>query len=408
MVYDEAHGYSILLASGYPTPNTPETWTYDGTSWSQRTTPGAASIPFAFFACALTYDATSQRVVAFITGTLAGTATAVLLTWDGQDWSLLPTANISYSQISPTFCYDHARNQLVAYDGSTFVFDGVNWNGVQPFVSPIGTPFWMFDDIARQRVVLITTDGTSNYYWEWNGMNWAQSFPSYSPFYNAQLATAAYSPDSHKAIAIAVPVSPPLATHTWEIGNRSISDLALPSQPSLRSDALVAYDLARHRFVLHGGVSIPTGPSLSDTWELDLGSSATYSTFGQGCIGTHGVPALTSQGSVGPVMGSAFTLQVSNMPWTGPAFLFFGFSDQSYSGVNLPYNLGSYGAPNCTLLCSGDVLFGIPNILGVGIWSFTVPSLPGVEFFNQAIAVDPTANGLGLTLSNAGHGVIGS
>ncbi|MEM7198960.1 MAG: hypothetical protein AAF628_01755 [Planctomycetota bacterium] len=38
----------------------------------------------------------------------------------------------------------------------------------------------------------------------------------------------------------------------------------------------------------------------------------------------------------------------------------------------------------------------------------TAPSLVGVEFFNQALVVDPAANPFGMTASNAGHGRLGA
>ncbi|MBI5851420.1 MAG: hypothetical protein HZB39_10420 [Planctomycetes bacterium] len=187
-----------------------------------------------------------------------------------------------------------------------------------------------------------------------------------------------------------------------QVSSAGLSRLFLTNYPAMRSDANLVFDSGRNRFVLHGG------SGFADTWELELGPSASYSTFGQGCIGSRGIPTLVPQGSPTPRVGGAFTLQVNNLPWTGPAFLFFGFSDTSYGGTPLPFNLGVLGAPLCSLLVSGDILYPVPNVLGVGTWSFPVPNYPGYAFFNQAFAFDPVANALGLTVSNAGRGVIGS
>ena len=108
-----------------------------------------------------------------------------------------------------------------------------------------------------------------------------------------------------------------------------------------------------------------------------------------------------------PRIGSTFTLQATNLPWTGPVFLFLGLSDTSYSGTPLPFDITGLGAPNCSALCSGDQLHIMSSVLGSGAWSFVVPPVPGATFFNQAFPFDPSANPLGLTTSNGGRGVIG-
>ena len=96
------------------------------------------------------------------------------------------------------------------------------------------------------------------------------------------------------------------------------------------------------------------------------------------------------------------------MPWNTPAFMFMGTSNTSHGGVPLPFDLAPIGAPGCVLRAPGTFLFGVPNVLGTGLWNFAIPYLPGQVFYNQAIIFDPAANSLGLTVSNVGEAVIGS
>ena len=166
----------------------------------------------------------------------------------------------------------------------------------------------------------------------------------------------------------------------------------------------MCFDSGRGVCVLFGGSN---GLPMGDTWEFDLGFGPAYATYGGGCPGIHGVPAIAAQTASLPRVGTTFNLQVNNLPFTGPAFLFLGLSDQSYFGYPLPLSLASIGAPTCSLLCSGDQLQVVSNVLGSAVWSFTVPPFPGATFFNQAIALDPSANALGLTTSNGGRGIIG-
>jgi hypothetical protein len=143
-------------------------------------------------------------------------------------------------------------------------------------------------------------------------------------------------------------------------------------------------------------------------WELNLGPSAQFSTFGAGCLGSRSTPALAPQQGNLPRVGTNFTLQALNLPLAGPVFLAIGASDTLYGPTPLPLNLGPLGAPQCNLLIGIDNLYPTSNVLGAAAWTFPIPNIPGGIFFSQAVVFDPPANTFGLTLSNGGRGVIGS
>jgi hypothetical protein len=165
--------------------------------------------------------------------------------------------------------------------------------------------------------------------------------------------------------------------------------------------------------VLFGGVNGPLSSfyfPLGDTWEFELGNGPSYATYGAGCAGARGVPSIAAQGPSLPHIGTTFSLQVNNLPLTGPVFLFLGVSNTNYGPTPLPLSLGVIGAPGCTALASGESLFVLTNVLGSAVWQFAVPNAPnapGASFYNQAFALDPTANALGLTVSNGGQATIG-
>ena len=60
-----------------------------------------------------------------------------------------------------------------------------------------------------------------------------------------------------------------------------------------------------------------------------------------------------------------------------------------------------------SVLCSGEELVVLTNVLGTAVWQRAIPSFPGLVFYNQAFAFDPGANALGLTTSNGGQGTLG-
>jgi hypothetical protein len=185
---------------------------------------------------------------------------------------------------------------------------------------------------------------------------------------------------------------------TFRYRNGSFSEQFLTSYPPETYSTYI-YDRNRDVFVAFLPGSI---------WELNLGPSAQFSTFGAGCLGSRSTPALAPQLGNLPRVGTNFTLQALNLPLAGPVFLAIGASDTLYGPTPLPLNLGPLGAPQCNLLIGIDNLYPTSNVLGAAAWTFPIPNIPGGIFFSQAVVFDPPANTFGLTLSNGGRGVIGS
>jgi len=134
-----------------------------------------------------------------------------------------------------------------------------------------------------------------------------------------------------------------------------------------------------------------------------------YGSYGTGCAGTAGTPALAAAPGSLPQLGSSFQIMVSNMPTTGAGLVTTGFSDSAYGSVPLPLDLGLFGAPGCTVLTSPDARNLVLSSGGVAGLTLPIPnttSLAGIGFFNQALVIDLPANGLGLTSSNARRGWI--
>ena len=181
--------------------------------------------------------------------------------------------------------------------------------------------------------------------------------------------------------------------------NGSTSELFLTSYPP-ELPACITYDAGRGVFVAF----VQDG----SIWELNLGPSAQFSTFGAGCLGSRSTPTLAPQQGSLPRIGTNFTLQALNLPLAGPVFLAIGASDTLYGPTPLPLNLGPLGAPQCNLLVGIDNLYSTSNVLGAAAWTFPIPNIPGGIFFSQAVVFDAAANQFGVTLSNGGRGVVGS
>ncbi|MBL8752704.1 MAG: hypothetical protein JNK15_05335, partial [Planctomycetes bacterium] len=200
----------------------------------------------------------------------------------------------------------------------------------------------------------------------------------------------------------------PLSDHTWMVSNGTATRLSVGLGPTSRTGGRLAYDSARGVHVYFGGLAAPSSTYyFGDTWEFDLGPLASFTSYGTGCVGSRGVPNLAAQGASLPRIGTTFTAHVTNLPWTGPAFLVLGLSNTSYGSTPLPIDLGFLGAPTCSLRASIDDIQPVVNILGAATWSWSIPAIPGASFFTQVLPLDPGVNALALTTSNACHGVIG-
>lgn len=414
MCYDAAHNYVLLWGGS----GGRDAWSWNGTAWTNRgsfpNVPEGNNGTWDHYGVAMAFHPpTNQVVMVASNGTYS---------WDGSGWAArgqLPTitGNADYA-----FAFDPVRSQMVLFVGAsassssflqpandTLLWDGFGWTVRQPAVRPSPTYFaHMAFDPAAGKLLLATSDQnrTQTYFWEWSGSNWSQR--SYA---SAPTASGAMDTDTAHGLVVMQDGSlDPQPNHTWTLRNGQGSRLGTPAEPARRFLAAMTFDPVHSRFVLFGGTNNASAPwlnELGDTWEFDLGAGAAYSTYGTGCAGSRGVPALAPQNNSLPRIGQTFELHVGNLPFTGPAFLFLGFSNTAYGPTPLPFGLAPLGAPGCSILASGDALLLLTNVLGNAAFLQPIPNVPGTVFFTQAFALDPTANALGVTSSNAGQATIG-
>lgn len=425
MCYDAAHGYVIVAGGLGMAGNTlSDVWTWDGTSWTPRGMLPANAVGATCLA--LTYDPVANAPTLVIEAGVYPASDLQEFLWNGSQWisqgSLPTTGSITATTFGMAF--DQARGQLVLYGtyytGNPYqtsagwpnmlVRTGATWASIplpaRPVVYEAG--YWLAWDPAAGRIVLSAMDRFHQIYnhHEWSGINWQLRMANAIPSGLGYASEGTPVTDmAHGCVVIYSSFPYPSSTNPiWTLTDAAYRQISTYTAPLGREDSNLAFDSSRGVSVLFGGFN---GYSMSDTWEFDLGPAASYSTFGSGCLGSRGVPHIAAQGTSMPRVGGTFTLQANNLPWTGATFLFLGLSNTSYSGTPLPFNLATLGAPNCSVLCSGDQLHVMSTVLGSGSWSWQVPPLPGLTFYNQAFALDPTTNALGLVTSNAGTGIIG-
>lgn len=150
MVYDEVNEVCVLhFDANSGGSSTCETWTYDGTDWTDTgaTTPNRGT-------SAAVWDPVGEQVVMWggaLNRSLSGAADYSYYTWDGSAWTTHTTANAPVMRDQHGLAYDIANDVIVMFGGYTGV------NGA-PTVRPddtwtidpnAGTPDWTQESPAN-------------------------------------------------------------------------------------------------------------------------------------------------------------------------------------------------------------------------------------------------------------------
>ncbi len=147
-----------------------------------------------------------------------------------------------------------------------------------------------------------------------------------------------------------------------------------------------------------------------DFLESVLRPTSRFETFGKGCSGTAGVPALEGTPGLFPALGKVFQVRLSRLPNTrGAAFLVLGDSSSYWAGTPLPLSLDPLGLRGCYLYTDINAVVPLAVKKGAAEFRAIIPArgaLLGSRFFLQGLVVDPGSAG-GVTFSNAAFGVVG-
>jgi hypothetical protein len=414
----------VLMFGGAPTFGTPnnETWTYNGSDWTRllpATSPGGRA------SGGMVYDA--WRGVAVLYGganTTAFGGPSIDQTWefDGTNWARVLTTATPGGLAWFGLAYDPIRHRTVLYGGdadstfpissaSTWEYDGANWQQITTAASPgpLERPAMCYHQgMARTLVfggINPQTGGNDNL-WSYDGANW--SIVPVTGVKPMARTGGRMVYDAARGVAIlhggANFNTGAVLSDTWEFDGSAWHQVAVAAPSPARWSVAMAMDPLHRQVVIYGGAS-SNGSALTGTFQY----GASYLTFGTGCAGSNGVPALA--GVDAPRIGTPFVLNLSNLALaSSSAFVFTGISNTSSPLGALPLSLAGIGMPGCTLYVSADVLSIVPVAAGNATWSLPIPAnaaLIGQPFYNQAASIDPAANAAGLAASNAGAGIVG-
>ena len=410
-------------------------WTWDGQSWStspqiQFTYNNLTWEPQSYGKCE--WDPSLGMMVVLYEATYTnqfnqtqyhrGTAT-----WDGTTFSRIASSpnggggGSSGSHRSNRLIYAHNENKLYCLSNNcggnsqcwelftlnttTGQWSQINQPIIEPSIQANNGGFDIYYDWSQQCIALLQffSNNSIPEYWEFTNGQWAQYYPNFPTSWTYMPQEGGASLEG-RALRVYLDMDSNLQQpRLWTVSSRQVQQTYLTTWPAMRRNCAFGYDPTRDRIIMHGG-----GSNWRDTWELDLGPNALFTTYGVGCPNSTNItPQIAAQTGTAPSVNSQFNIQVSGLPFNGQAFMWLGYSNTTYAGLALPFNLALLGAPQCDVLMSPDQLFAIPNVLGTSVWTLGIPNIPGFTFYNQAIAFDPAANSLGLVFSNASESVVG-
>lgn len=413
-------GNLVLFGGNLAFGPTNQTHRYDGTTWTQLTNSGA---PSSRSNMDLVYDPNAGvfRMYGgvnqgFIGSTVYDQTWEMSLSGNTATW----TQNVIVGatpggRYLHTTSYDTLHNVMVIHGGlpdgffpidsdQTFEFNGTSWTETAIFPAtnpgPLERAAMCFHAGIGKTILFGGIDvqiGGTNKTWAYDAgtHTWAElTIPGAKP---AARIGAKMAYDPIRGVCVlnggqdpTDPTGNAYFNDTWEFDGATWTQVST-NITGTRLDSSMAFLASQNRMVQFGGVNFSTFVFYNDTWRWETG------TFGSGCAGANGTPALSVSSS--PRLGQSWTVTANNVDTAlNAGLIVFGFTE--LPGVDLGPILGMTG---CNAYTTPDVLTSLQTG-AAGSFSWTWPSVSGSigdHFFAQALCLDTTVAGFPATISNA-------
>lgn len=416
MTFDPVSGNVLMFGgdNGTFTPSN-KTWSYNGTTWTQL---APAVSPTAKVGIELVYDANRGVFVMYgsmNTSPFGGSSVDQTWEFDGASWTQVFPTTTPGGLGAYGACFDSVRNRVVLYGGvannffpiaesGTWEFNGTNWASITTTGTPgpLERPAMCFHAGLGRTVLFGGIDpqiGGVDTTWSYDGTDWTVvpvSGPKPAPRSGAKLAY-----DNVRGVCVLVGGADPMTGSpmgdTWEFDGTSWT--LVPSTVPATWQPMLTFIPTRRQMLLYGGMNPSTFSYHSTTREY----GARFTTFGSGCAGSNGVPALSALDA--PRLGGTLTLTLANLnPAVNVAIYALGLSSIP------PVALDGIGMIGCTAYVSPDALLTGGAAAGNSTLPIALPTtlgLLGASIFAQGLSLDPAVNPAWLVASNAAEGVMG-
>lgn len=210
---------------------------------------------------AVAFDAVRNQLVLF-GGYAANVEQGSTWVWDGVDWTQKNPANSPLPRYGARMVWDGTRQEIVLFGGNrqgtrmadTWVWNGTDWTQKNPAASPTARDYFgLAYDAARQKVVLHGGNGGADETWLWDGANWTQVNPLTKPPGHSAHALA-YDAARQRVVLFGA------YGQTWLWDGNNWAQAQPPFSPQGRNNLAMDYDPVRQEVLL------VSGSNLNDVW----------------------------------------------------------------------------------------------------------------------------------------------
>jgi hypothetical protein len=267
MAFDEKRKVTVLFGGVSASGLYDDTWTFDGRAWTEQ---HPAHHPGMRQNASMGYDPKSERVILFGGGVSEGPGRGETWAWDGQDWAQLETSGLQ-QRSGAALVYDVGRGALVLVGGyldliyyrDEWEWDGSRWRALRGSHPPPVAFAAAAYDPSRAQIVLFggTVHGPGGVgsigtpvgdTWLEQGGGWTKASPATGP--SARYDSAAvFDPELGQVVVFGGAACPTVDAGFWSWDGQNWTDARGPVEPSARFAASAVYDSVRHVVVLFGG-----------------------------------------------------------------------------------------------------------------------------------------------------------
>ncbi len=203
MAYDAARGQVVLFGGFDPSANgLNDTWLWDGSNWHQES---PATSPAVRGEHALAYDSAHGQVVLFAGYYKSGIPAQPLQdtwTWNGSNWTQQTPSTSPPVRFQHAMAFDSAHGQVVMFGGTgnisvdlndTWLWDGSNWTQQSPQASPSArVGHAMVYDSSHDQTVLFGGLDTAGQHFEDTWTFDAGPLPPMAPLIGSVVSASSY------------------------------------------------------------------------------------------------------------------------------------------------------------------------------------------------------------------------
>ncbi len=323
-------GGKVLLFGGYNGAFLNDTWTWNGSTWTQVATTGPAGRYF------FTMAAEGNGKVLLFGGQGSGGLLGDTWEWNGTSWAQVsssgPSARAGAAMASDgtgTVLLFGGNGAVGNEQSDTWEWNGSAWVAKSPATIPTHRAYHGMVSEGGGKVLMFGGEpgsGLLNDTWEWSGTNWVNKNPAANPTPRDEMGMA-YDSARQRTVLFGGQISGAYVNDVWEFTGTTWVNLVPPSAPSVRVAMGMTYDASLGvvgKTILFGG----QGTAITnDTWDY-TGAAPTFGSFALG----NSSPAISGN-AVG--FTASFSEAVMGVASTGFSFVTTGnVSGPAVTGVS--------------------------------------------------------------------------